>query len=61
MERRPHVLAQHRFEIIRAGFRQSLATNPAADEMDESIDPAKFSRDRFRGGMNRCSIAQFND
>jgi hypothetical protein len=52
------MLTKHGFKLLRAGFRNSLATDPAADEMDEGIDPTEFVGDSLRRGMDRFSISQ---
>ena len=47
MKRRPHVLIEHGFKIVRVGFGNGLAACPAADEMDQGVDAAKFGKNSF--------------
>ena len=61
MKRRPHMLAEHEVQIFCVDFGESLAADPAADEMDQSVDTAKFGRDSLGRGLDRLSIPQVNN
>ena len=41
-------------------FDESLAADPAADEMDEGVNSAEFRGNRLRRGANRLSIPQID-
>jgi hypothetical protein len=61
MKRRPHMLAEHEVQVFFGGFGESLAADPAADEMDQSVDAAKFGRDSLSRGADCLSIPQVNN
>jgi hypothetical protein len=58
MERRPYMLTEHKLQIFRTGLNESLAADPAADEMDEGVNSAEFDRNRLRRGTYRISISK---
>ena len=60
MECCPDMLTDHEIQIFNARFDEGLAANPATDEMDEGVDSAKFSGNRFRRRVERSPIPQIN-
>ena len=60
MECRPHVLTEHEIQIFGSSLDESLAADPAADEMDEGVDSAKFRGNSLRRRADRVSIPQIN-
>jgi hypothetical protein len=54
------MLVDHEIQILDTRFDKGLASDPAADEMDQGVDAPKFGRDRFGRRADCISIAQID-
>ena len=60
MERRPHVLTEHEIQIFDRSLEESLAADPASDEMNEGVSSAEFSGNSLRRRADCVAIPQIN-
>src|SRR5512138_970598 len=60
MERRPHMLTEHKVQVCCARFDKSLAADPAADKMDQGVNCAEFRSDRPCCAAKRIPVAQID-